>query len=100
MSSNKNRQRRQPVSFTGRDGYLLLQALAYTILTIEALPESQQEWSNKEDMKFLLDELSHGYAGHFLNNARFHITGEGRPVPEITGWGENVCELARNGAWQ
>jgi hypothetical protein len=93
MSINKGRQRRQPVSITGRDGYLVLQALAYAIVTIEALPEAQQEWSNKEQMKELLYILSEGHPGAFLRDARCHI--EGIP-PQLSGWSENVLEQAHN----
>jgi hypothetical protein len=89
-------RRPKRVSVTGRDGYLVLQALAYTILTIEALPDRWQEWSNKEQMKKLLHVWSRGYADHFLENARHHITGAGRPVPVITGWGKNIVALQRN----
>ena len=75
MLNSKGRHARQPASSTGRDGYLVLQALAYTILTIEALPESQQEWSNKEQMKTLLEVWSRGHSEDFLDNARDHIDG-------------------------
>jgi hypothetical protein len=67
---------RQSASVTGRDGYLVLQALAYTILTIEALPEPQQEWSNKEQMKTLLEVWSRGHSEDFLDNAQYHIDGD------------------------
>src|SRR5205823_5474981 len=69
MSISKGRRRRQPASVTGRDGYLVLQALAYTILTIEALPKCQQEWSNKEDMKALLHVLSRGDSEYYPRQA-------------------------------
>ena len=64
-----------PQSITGRDGYLVLQALAYTILTIEALPDRWQEWSNKEQMRKLLEVWSRGHSEDFLDNARYHIGG-------------------------
>jgi hypothetical protein len=88
MIISKGRRRRQLASITGRDGYLVLQALAYAILTIEKLPTKQQEQSNKEQMEKLLDVWSEGYADYFLDGARFHMTGKGRPMPVITGWGE------------
>ena len=72
MSLN-NRRRMSRQSITGRDGYLVLQALAYTILTIEALPEKQQEWSNKEQMKELLHVWSRGKSEHYFDNARHHL---------------------------
>ena len=70
-----NKTHASPQSITGRDGYLVLQALAYTILTIEALPEKQQEWSNKEQMRKLLEVWSRGHSEDFLDNARYHIGG-------------------------
>lgn len=72
--NTKRAHRRQGTSVTGRDGYIMAQALAYAILTIEALPEPQQEWSNKEDMKRLLDHhLSASMRRQFLDNARLHL---------------------------
>jgi hypothetical protein len=44
--SNKN--------ITGRDGYIMLKALAYAIETIDRLPEPWQEASDCEDMNRLL----------------------------------------------
>jgi len=94
MTNSKGRQQRQPVSVTGRDAYLVLQAFAYAILTIEALPEVQQEWSNKEDMKTLLHAWSRGHSRDFLTCARRHIEGT---HSELSGcWSENVVELAHN----
>jgi hypothetical protein len=93
MPNSKGRQRRQPASVTGRDVYLVLQALAYTILTIEALPESQQEWSNKEQMKTLLHVWGRGNSELYLDNARRHI--ENVP-PRLSGWSENVLNLTRS----
>jgi hypothetical protein len=73
MTNSKSRG--SPQSITGRDGYLVLQALAYTILTIEALPDRWQEWSNKEQMKKLLHLWTRGHPEGFLENARHHIGG-------------------------
>ena len=75
INSHSEKSTRQPASITGRDGYLVLQALAYTILTIEALPDRWQEWSNKEQMKKLLEVWSRGHSEDFLDNARHHIGG-------------------------
>jgi hypothetical protein len=58
---------------SGRDLHLALQALAYTILSIETRPEPQQEWSNKEQLTKLLHAWSHGYSEYFFDNARPHI---------------------------
>jgi len=48
------RPRASPDSITGRDGYIVCQALVYAIEVIAALPIEYQEWSNREDMKALL----------------------------------------------
>jgi hypothetical protein len=42
-------------SITGRDGYILCQALCYAIETIKRLPDRWQEASNAEDMQRILD---------------------------------------------
>ena len=39
---------------TGRDGYIMIQALCYAIAAIERLPEHRQEGSNHADMIELL----------------------------------------------
>jgi len=41
---------------TGRDGSIIVKALAYAIETIERLPEDEQEWSDNEDMKSCLPQ--------------------------------------------
>jgi hypothetical protein len=79
MTNSKSRG--SPQSITGRDDYLVLQALAYTILTIEALPDLWQERSNKEQMKKLLKVWSRGHSYDFLANARRHI--DGLPVSPV-----------------
>jgi hypothetical protein len=43
---------------TGRDNYILMQALGYAIEAIGRLPERWQEWSNREDMIKLLAAMS------------------------------------------
>jgi hypothetical protein len=68
---------------TGRDGYLMRQALAYSIVAIEALPEMWQEWSNKEDMKLLLETLAKGMTEQFMLNARSHL--EQRGLKHVNG---------------
>ena len=57
-------------SITGRDGYIMAQALAYAIEAIEHLPDKWQEWSNKEDMKLLLNTLQPGMAENLRIEAR------------------------------
>lgn len=51
----------QPVStdhqVTGRDGYIIVKALAYAIAVIEALPVARQEGSDCDDMRDLLCHL-------------------------------------------
>jgi predicted ATP-grasp superfamily ATP-dependent carboligase len=44
-------------SVTGRDGYILAQALAYAIEVIGSLPEDRQERSNREDMKKIFEAM-------------------------------------------
>ena len=35
---------------TGRDGYIVIQALLYAIARIQSLPADRQEWANMRDM--------------------------------------------------
>jgi hypothetical protein len=42
------------LGITGRDGYIIAQALAYAVEAIGALPDQWREWSNREDMKRIL----------------------------------------------
>jgi hypothetical protein len=69
-------------SIAGRDGYVMAQALAYAIEAIEHLPDKWQEWSNKEDMKLLLNTLHPGMAENLRIAARGHI--------EQIGWDQTV----------
>ncbi len=70
-------------SITGRgpmrDRFILCNTLAYAILTIERLPKRQQEYSNKEDMKLLLEYMSGDFLGaqHWMDVARHHMDGVG-----------------------
>ncbi|HUK07777.1 MAG TPA: hypothetical protein VLX09_07930 [Stellaceae bacterium] len=45
-------------SVTGRDTYILTQALAYAIALIDALPPDRQESSNRDDMIRLIRYLA------------------------------------------
>jgi hypothetical protein len=56
----QQRQRRSagPDGITGRDGYIIAQALTYAIATINALPEWRRENSNWRDMEKILRELA------------------------------------------
>lgn len=65
-------------SITGRDGYVVAQALAYAIEAIEHLPDEWQEWSNKEDMKLLLNTLYPRMAEDLRIGARGHLEQMGR----------------------
>ena len=60
-------------SITGRDGYIMAQALAYAIEAIEHLPDEWQEWSNKEDMKLLLNNRWKVMAKNLRIGARGHL---------------------------
>jgi hypothetical protein len=54
---NVSRDAQQDISgesLTGRDGYIVGQALYWFIRTQQALPEHQFEWSNTEDAKLIL----------------------------------------------
>jgi hypothetical protein len=68
---------------TGRDGFIICKALAYAIETIERLPEQWQEWSDKEDMKRLLDAITGGKPDFYRTVARSHI--ERRGVKVVAG---------------
>ncbi len=63
---------------TGRDRYLIVQALAYAIECIEHLPLRWQEYSNQQDMIELLDAVTSMRQAHHLRvGARAHITRRG-----------------------
>jgi hypothetical protein len=44
-------------NITGRDGFILVQALAYAIALIDALPLQHRPLTNQRDMKRLLDHM-------------------------------------------
>jgi hypothetical protein len=72
-------------SITGRDGYLVLQALAYAIEVIGAMPDQWQEWSNREDMKTLLAAWAEGWeAEHLREGVRHHLFHPGSPLSRNT----------------
>ena len=52
-------------NITGRDGYIVGQALYWFVRSQQALPEEQFEWSNAEDAKLILLTLFPGIAKHF-----------------------------------
>ena len=62
---------------TGRDGYIVAQALAYAIEVIGSLPEDRQEWSNCEDMKRIFEAaFSEQMRQIVTHSARFHLNPE------------------------
>jgi hypothetical protein len=88
MPNTRNPRARQGKSITGRDSYIYMQALAYAIVAIELRPEEYQEWSNKEDMKLLLDHHCIGwqkFKQHLLDGARAHLTGIAHPASDLPG---------------
>jgi len=42
---------------TGRDGYIIWQALTYFITAIDSLPEHEREFSNQDDMRAIRDAI-------------------------------------------
>ena len=68
-------------SVTGRDGYIIAQALAYAIEAIGALPPERREESNRTDMKRLLDAMidSDRALARVIQNAHAHLIGDGHP---------------------
>jgi hypothetical protein len=79
---------RPPVSddnITGRDRYIVCQALAYAIETIASLPERFQEWSSREDMKALLASMSTEQWEQVLRESVCcHLFHEGSPLQRNT----------------
>jgi hypothetical protein len=79
-------------SVTGRDDYLLMQALGYAIEAIDRLPRRWQEASNQKDMIALLNAICYqpdffrvGARGHLCQRG-WTITEDGRRVvrePEL-----------------
>jgi hypothetical protein len=48
----------QPSSLTGRDGYIMTQALAYASEWLKTLPIQWDEPSNRSDMDAILEDMS------------------------------------------
>jgi hypothetical protein len=95
MSDSKGRNRRQVQSVTGRDGYLIRQALAYAVTAIELLPKERQEQSNAQDMRLILYSMCDpSLRQHFLDNARAHLTGIRRRLTTVSrSYAEFVAEV-------
>lgn len=53
---------------------VIAKALAYAILTIEKLPPRWQEYSDKEDMKMILAEMS-VFGPMAMDSAKHHLEG-------------------------
>jgi hypothetical protein len=65
-------------SITGREGQILVKALAYAIEAIERLPPQWQEASDRRDMLALLTALVGGeWADHWRTIARGHLERRG-----------------------
>jgi hypothetical protein len=56
---------------TGRDGYIVAQALYWFIREQQKLPEEQFEWSNTEDAKLILLTLWPGLVRVFTSADQF-----------------------------
>jgi hypothetical protein len=63
-------------SVTGRDNYIMMNALAYAIEAISRLPEQWQERSDQKDMIALLDAMS-DEADFYRIGARGHLQRRG-----------------------
>jgi hypothetical protein len=64
-------------SVTGRDHAAICKALAYAIVAIERLPDLWQEWSDKEDMRALLDVIAGKDRDYYITTARAHLERRG-----------------------
>ena len=89
----------KPKSITGRDGYILRQALAYAIKLIEALPDDRQEYSNMCDMIRLLRHFADEGERKFL---AFNVALHAGDVLQVTSLpfrlaeGVDLNEIMRN----
>jgi hypothetical protein len=80
---------------TGRDGYIVAQALTYAIAIIaSSLPEERQEASNREDMIRLLESMCRPPMIHCLTEGvRWHLFEEQpkwRETSEWTDWADKI----------
>jgi hypothetical protein len=69
-------------TITGRDHTIICKALAYAIVAIEHLPEKWQEWSDKEDMRALLDAMAGEDRDYIITTARSHLERRGVVVED------------------
>jgi hypothetical protein len=68
-------------SVTGRDNYIIMNALAYAIEAISRLPERWQERSDQKDMIALLDAMS-DQPDFFRIGARGHLQRRGTTMKD------------------
>jgi hypothetical protein len=84
---------------TGRDGYIIRQALAYAIKLIEALPADRQEYSNMCDMIQILRHLTDERERKFL---AFNVSVHAGDALQVTSLpfrladGVDLNEIMRN----
>jgi hypothetical protein len=71
-------------SITGRDNYILAQALAYASEWLATLDVMNDEPSNREHMDAILDEIGGHWAGVFRYQAKVKL-GVLEPVPFKAG---------------
>jgi hypothetical protein len=76
---------------TGRDGFIMGEALAYAIVALEAVPETRQPLSNMRDMIVLLE--------HFIPDAEDREQVLGRAKATLTGDGWGAADPNRPLAW-
>lgn len=78
--------RRQPTkanSVTGRDAYIIRQALGHAIVAIERLPQERQDPSNRHDMiRLLCADVGTRTAGFYVAEARLKHA----HAPSERGW--------------
>ena len=64
---------RKNTSITGRDGFIVPQAMLYAIGYIQSLPDERQEWSNMLDMCMIVRaQQSPFMISHIINLEVFH----------------------------
>jgi hypothetical protein len=68
-------------SVTGRDGSILVKALAYAIEAIDRLPQQWQEWSDQREMIALLNAMS-DQPDFFRIGARGHLLRRGTTMQD------------------
>ncbi|MCM2504106.1 hypothetical protein NDN16_10525 [Aureimonas altamirensis] len=66
------RKRTTSNDITGRDGYIVTQALIYAIAHIQNLPEEDQEWANMRDMCRLVRASTSPFIPQFMLSVKNH----------------------------